>query len=96
MQRSFITVIMLLICMTGFTQNANDNIAVESFSMDEHDQEARIMSKKTDHNNKVCAIIRIETPLPLQDFTFEAGMIAVTATEQKTATPYVINLRKMQ
>ncbi|MDR0604458.1 MAG: PEGA domain-containing protein [Bacteroidales bacterium] len=66
------------------TATAQTNLAVESFTKDETDQEARITSPHRDQNDKVCAIVKIETPLLLQDFTFDAGMIAVGHSEQKT------------
>ncbi|GHT37987.1 hypothetical protein AGMMS49965_00040 [Bacteroidia bacterium] len=84
-QKSFITFILLLISTMAFSQN----IAVESFLMDESDQEARIKSSRKDQNDKVCAIIKVETTLLLQDFSFDAGMVAVTATEQKTGEIWV-------
>ncbi|WP_158648352.1 PEGA domain-containing protein [Candidatus Symbiothrix dinenymphae] len=57
--------------------------------MDESDQEARMRSPRKDQNDKVCAIIKIETTLLLQDFSFDAGMVAVTATEQKIGEIWV-------
>ncbi|GHT44905.1 hypothetical protein AGMMS49965_21360 [Bacteroidia bacterium] len=84
-QKSFLTIILLLVGTMAFSQN----IAVQSFAPDRNDQEARITSVKKDQNNKVCAIIKIETPLLLHDFDFEAGMVAVTATEQKTGVIWV-------
>jgi hypothetical protein len=70
----------LLVCATATAQN---NIAVESFTKEETSQDARIISSRKDQNDKVCAIVKIETPLLLQDFTFDAGMTAITHTEQK-------------
>ncbi|MDR3367179.1 MAG: PEGA domain-containing protein [Prevotellaceae bacterium] len=72
--------IALLACVTASAQN----LAVESFARDDSDQSARIKEKRTDQNNKVCAIIKIETPLLLKDFTFDVGMAAVEHTEQRT------------
>ncbi|MDR2813037.1 MAG: PEGA domain-containing protein, partial [Prevotellaceae bacterium] len=64
--------------------SAQDNkMGVESFTRDDRDQAARVTSPRKDQNDKVCAIVRIETPLLLQDFTFDAGMIAVMHTEQR-------------
>ncbi|MDR2848345.1 MAG: PEGA domain-containing protein, partial [Bacteroidales bacterium] len=79
MKRIFITTIMLCICGLGFAQN----IAVESFSINENDQEARVISPRKDQNNRVSAIIKLETPLPLQNFTFESGSIGIVATRQE-------------
>jgi hypothetical protein len=64
-------------------------IAVGNFTKDEADQTARVISPRKDNNNKVCAVIKIETVLQLQDFTFDAGMIAVEDTEQKTGEIWV-------
>ncbi|MDR0604459.1 MAG: PEGA domain-containing protein [Bacteroidales bacterium] len=74
-------IITLFACVTLSAQN---NLSVESFTEDETDQDARISSKRKDQNDKVCAIVKIETPLLLQDFTFDAGMTAVGHSEQKT------------
>ncbi|MDR1898257.1 MAG: hypothetical protein LBR10_15880 [Prevotellaceae bacterium] len=70
--------------------HAQDNkLAVESFTKDETDQTARITHERKDQNNKVCAIVKIETPLLLQDFTFEAGMAGVRHSEQRTGEIWV-------
>ncbi|GHS86493.1 hypothetical protein FACS1894201_07370 [Bacteroidia bacterium] len=65
------------------------NIVVESFSKDETDQSARITNMRKDKNGKVCAIVKIETPLRLQDFNFDAGMVGVVYSEQKTGEIWV-------
>jgi hypothetical protein len=77
---SFVAVAMLF-SASLWGQN---NLAVERFVADENSQTARITEKRTDQNNKTCAIIKIETSLLLQDFSFDAGMTAVAHTEQKT------------
>ncbi|GHT19135.1 hypothetical protein AGMMS4957_02720 [Bacteroidia bacterium] len=69
----------------GFSQN----IAVQSFAPDESDQSARITGKRTDANNKTCAIVKIETPLKLEDITFDAGMVGIEHSEQKTGEIWV-------
>jgi hypothetical protein len=77
-QKSFITIILLLISTMAFSQK----IEVESFDSEELGIGARIESRK-DQNDEVCALLKLRTPLLLQGFTFGAGMIAVVATEQK-------------
>ncbi|GHT42363.1 hypothetical protein AGMMS49965_13720 [Bacteroidia bacterium] len=85
-QKSFLTIIILLLVGTmGFSQN----IAVQSFAPDESDQSARITSKRTDANNKTCAMVKIETPLKLEDITFDAGMVGIEHSEQKTGEIWV-------
>ena len=76
---------MLFIVMTASAQQ----LAVESFTMDEKDQTARIHNSRKDQNNKLCAIVKIETPLQLQDFTFDAGSVGIAHTEQKTGEIWV-------
>jgi hypothetical protein len=80
-QNIFLTAISLLFSASIWGQN---NLAVERFGADENDQTARITEKRTDQNSKTCAIIKIETLLLLQDFSFDAGMTAVAHSEQKT------------
>jgi hypothetical protein len=67
------------------TMNAQDNnkLAVESFAKDEKDKSARITNPRKDQNDKVCAIVKIETPEQLQYMTFDAGMTSVEHSEQK-------------
>ncbi|GHT39463.1 hypothetical protein AGMMS49965_05530 [Bacteroidia bacterium] len=80
-QKSLSTVIILLISTMAFSQT----IEVERFASDEMDLEARVKNPRKDQNGKVCAILKLRTPLLLSSgFTFDAGMIAVVATEQKT------------
>jgi hypothetical protein len=76
----FFTAIALLFCSTLWGQNYK--IAVDSFYMDETDQTARL-AKLKDQNNKVCAIVKIETLLSLNFFTFNTGTIGVVKTEQQ-------------
>jgi tetratricopeptide (TPR) repeat protein len=76
---------MLMMSTIVFSQN----IAVQSFTPDGSDQSARITSKRADANNKVCAIVKIETPLRLQEMTFEAGMVGIAHSEQKTGEIWV-------
>ncbi|MDR1725863.1 MAG: hypothetical protein LBR28_05705, partial [Bacteroidales bacterium] len=76
---------LLLTSFFAFSQN----IAVEKFYADVTDQSARITDKKTDQNNKVCAIVKIETPLSLSDFSFDAGMIGIEHSEQRTGEVWV-------
>ncbi|GHV68938.1 hypothetical protein FACS1894199_16940 [Bacteroidia bacterium] len=78
----FTVLIISLSCATTFGQTGNFGVA--SFTMDEKDQAARIISPRKDQNDKVCAIVKMETPLLLKDFIFDAGMTAVAHTEQKT------------
>ncbi|MDR0833393.1 MAG: PEGA domain-containing protein [Candidatus Symbiothrix sp.] len=85
LQKGFLTIIMLLFSTIAFSQN----IAVESFAIDETDQSARITDPRTDQNNKVCAIVKIETPLKLQDMTFDAGSIGIVNSKQGTGEIWV-------
>jgi hypothetical protein len=64
-------------------------LAVERFTRDDSDQTARIHHPRKDQNDKVCAIVRIETPLLLQDVTFESGSVGVEHTEQHTGEIWV-------
>jgi uncharacterized protein (TIGR02145 family) len=64
-------------------------LAVESFTVDEKDLTARISSPRKDQNDKVCAIVKMETTLLLQDFTFNAGSVGIAHTEQKTGEIWV-------
>jgi hypothetical protein len=76
--------IILCACFTAQAQDNGNILAVESFTRDEADQAARITHERKDQNDKVCAIIKIETPLLLNDFTFDAGMTAIAHSEQQT------------
>jgi len=63
-------------------------IAVKSFRKLETDQEARIVSPKTDGNGKKCAIIKVVTSQT--GFVFDFGLIGnAVATEQKTGEIWV-------
>jgi hypothetical protein len=76
---------MLLLCFAALAQQ----LAVESCIPDDNDQTARITSPRIDQNGKKCAIVKIETTLLLQDFTFDAGMVGIAHTEQKTGEIWV-------
>ncbi|MDR3133099.1 MAG: PEGA domain-containing protein [Prevotellaceae bacterium] len=76
---------MLFITITVSAQQ----LAVESFSIDEQDQTARISSPRKDQNDRVCAIVKMETLLLLQDFTFDAGSVGITHTEQRTGEIWI-------
>jgi formylglycine-generating enzyme required for sulfatase activity len=78
-QTLLFTTLALLLCTPLWAQ-----LAVESFVPDLQDQSARITNKRIDQNDKTCAIVKIETPLLLQDFSFDAGMTAVAHSEQRT------------
>jgi hypothetical protein len=80
-----LAIIMLFISTIAFSQN----IAVQSFAPDETDQSARITSKRTDANNKVCALVKIETPLRLQDMTFNAGSVGIVGSKQEVGEIWV-------
>ncbi|MDR3133319.1 MAG: PEGA domain-containing protein [Prevotellaceae bacterium] len=84
-QRTFIAVAMLLPCLPALAQQ----LAVERFTRDDSDQAARIHSPRKDQNDKVCAIVKMETTLLLQDFTFDAGSVGIAHTEQKTGEIWV-------
>jgi hypothetical protein len=77
----------LLACATLHAQD--NKLTVESFKIDETDQAARIHYPRKDQNDKVCAIVKIETSLRLPDFTFDAGSVGITHTEQRTGEIWV-------
>jgi hypothetical protein len=64
-------------------------LAVESFTRDDNDQTARIHFPRKDQNNRVCAIVKMEATLLLQDFTFAAGSVGIAHTEQHTGEIWV-------
>lgn len=67
---------------------SSQTIAVKSFRKLETDQEARIVSPKTDQNGKKCAIIKVVTSQT--GFAFDFGMIGnAIATEQKLGEIWV-------
>lgn len=67
---------------------SSQSIAVKSFRILEKDQEARVISPKTDQNGKKCAIIKVVTSQT--GFVFDFGMIGnAIATEQKTGEIWV-------
>ncbi|MDR1680822.1 MAG: PEGA domain-containing protein [Prevotellaceae bacterium] len=68
---------------------AAQELAVERFYLDEADQAARITHKRIDRNNKTCAILKIETPLALADFTFDAGMTGIEHSQQEKGEIWV-------
>lgn len=63
-------------------QNVAAKMSVLSFVKDETDMTARIKSPRKDKNGKQCSIIKLETTLPLNEFTFDGGMLGVEHTEQ--------------
>jgi hypothetical protein len=77
MQRFFLFIVLLL----GVFEAHSQTLAVKSFRKLENDQEARIISPKTDQNGKKCAIIKVVTSQT--GFVFDFGMIGeALATEQ--------------
>ncbi|MDR1416764.1 MAG: PEGA domain-containing protein [Prevotellaceae bacterium] len=85
LQQKIIIIPFLLISLAATAQQ----LTVESFSMDEDDTTARTINSLKDSNGKVCAIVKVETPLLLQDFTFNTGATGVVRTEQKTGEIWV-------
>jgi hypothetical protein len=85
LQRTIITIALWWPCLAALAQQ----LAVESFTRDDSDQTARIHSLRKDQNDRVCAIVKMETPLLLQDFTFDAGSVGIAHTEQKTGEIWV-------
>jgi hypothetical protein len=75
--------------MAVYGQEKDIQIAVEQFYEADSDMDARIAHPKKDQNNKTCAIVKMETPLPLREFDFEAGSIGITDTEQKTGEIWI-------
>jgi hypothetical protein len=76
---------LLFVTVTASAQQ----LAVESFTRDDSDQTARISSPRKDQNDKVCAIVKMETPLLLQDVTFDAGSVGIAHSEQRTGEIWV-------
>jgi hypothetical protein len=76
---------LLFITVTATAQQ----LAVERFTRDDSDQAARITNPRKDQNDKICAIVKMETLLLLRDFTFDAGMTGIVHTEQKTGEIWV-------
>lgn len=74
-----ILTILLLIPLLGLAQSP---MSVSSFERMDNDMDARINYPKKDQNSKTCAIIKIETTLPLNEFTFDGGMSGVIDTKQ--------------
>lgn len=74
--------ILLSIGESASGQNVAAKMSVLSFVKDETDMTARIKSPKTDKNGKQCSIIKLETTLPLNEFTFDGGMLGIEHTEQ--------------
>ncbi|MDR1342798.1 MAG: PEGA domain-containing protein [Prevotellaceae bacterium] len=64
-------------------------LAVESFNADETDQAAHAASPRKDQNDKVCAIVKVETPLLLQDFTLDTAGTGIVHTEQKSGEIWI-------
>lgn len=64
-------------------QNVTAKMTVVSFTKDETDMSARVISPRKDKNGKVCSIIKLETTLSLGEFKFDGGMIGIEHTEQK-------------
>jgi uncharacterized protein (TIGR02145 family) len=85
LQRTVITTLILFSCFAAWAQQ----LAVERFTIDENDQTARITNPRKDQNDRVCAIVKMETPLLLQDFTYNAGMTGIVHTEQHTGEIWV-------
>jgi hypothetical protein len=90
MQKKHLKYVLTLAAMLFVTVMASaQQLAVESFTVDEKDLTARISSPRKDQNDKVCAIVKMETTLLLQDFTFNAGSVGIAHTEQKTGEIWV-------
>jgi hypothetical protein len=81
--------ILSFILILAGTVAVAQNIAVENFSEEPLDQDARIAYPRKDKNNKQCAIIKMETPLSLDDFSFDAGMTGIEHTEQRTGEIWI-------
>lgn len=64
-------------------QNISAKMTVLSFTKDETDMSARVLSPRKDKNGKICSIIKLETTLSLAEFKFDGGMTGIEHTEQK-------------
>ncbi|MDR0668191.1 MAG: PEGA domain-containing protein [Prevotellaceae bacterium] len=71
-------------CLAAGLPAAAQELSVVEFYANGADQSARITDRRTDRNNKTCAIVKIETPLAWSDFTFEAGMAGIEHSEPRT------------
>ncbi len=89
MAKKLLPILLLLLHCALLTLAQNSNFGVESFVVDENDQTARVTNKQRDQNNKICALVKVETTLPLKDFFFDGGMAGVVHTEQKTGEIWV-------
>ncbi|MDR3132670.1 MAG: PEGA domain-containing protein [Prevotellaceae bacterium] len=81
--------LLIVIALISYVTVSAQQLAVESFTRDDSDQAARITSPRRDQNNKLCAIVKMETLLLLQDFTFDAGMTGIVDSEQKTGEIWI-------
>jgi hypothetical protein len=80
----------LLFCLlSAGTAVLAQNISVENFYENKSDQDARIAYPKKDENNRQCAIIKMETPLLKEDFTFDSGMTGIRDSEQHTGEIWI-------
>lgn len=75
-----LTIILLLLPLLGFSQSP---MSVLSFERIDNDLDARVHYPLKDQNGKTCAIIKIETTLPLNEFTFDGGTVGVIDSKQK-------------
>jgi hypothetical protein len=83
MPKQYLTYVSTLAAVLFITVAASaQQVAVESFTRDDSDQTARISNPRKDQNNRVCAILKIETSLLWQDFEFDAGSVGVIHSEQ--------------
>ncbi len=83
MAKKLLPVLILLLHCTLFTFAQSSNFVVESFYAAENDQTVRATNRLKDKNNRMCALVKIETSSPLKDLSFDAGMVGVERTEQK-------------
>ena len=83
--RNIITLSFLLTCVHVWSQN---HISVESFRLLENDLTANTYGTlERDQNGEIAALIKVVTPVT--DLNFEAGMLGIVKTVQKTGEKWV-------
>lgn len=81
--------ILLLLLQLPTIVGAQNIMSVQSFERLDNDMDARITSSIKDQNGQTCAIVKIETLLPLNEFSFDGGMVGIFKTEQKNGEIWV-------
>ncbi|MFI3298661.1 MAG: PEGA domain-containing protein [Rikenellaceae bacterium] len=79
--------LLFILMVTTLLSSSAQQMSIESFKRLDNDLDARVTAPKKDQNGDVCAIIKVVTTQT--GFTFNVGLMGITATVQKPGEIWV-------